>query len=177
MSGSDEAKRLFPYVLSLRFKIALVSLLSLVVTTACSRLRLRGTEEPDVLCYIVAPPTDTPTPVVLCYEVMLPTETPVPGDPALSHTPTPTLTPTPVCYTATPSSTSVPPKTPTVMCYAPPADAGLPALDTDDSRIPLPIPTPTATPTMGTTEARRLLRERLLAEGRFPEDVARRLGG
>ena len=116
MSRSDEAKRLFPDVLSLRFKIALVSLLSLVVTTACSRLRLRGTEEPDVLCYIVAPPTDTPTPVVLCYEVMLPTETPVPGDPALSytHTPTPTLTPTPVCYTPPPSATSVPPQTPTV---------------------------------------------------------------
>lgn len=104
--------------LSLRLKIAAISLLSLVVTTACSRLRLHATPEP--MCYVMVAPTDTPTPIVMCYEMVAPTETP-----------------TPAIF---------------------------------DS--PLPTPTPTSTP-----QARRLLLDRLLVEGRFPEDVARQLAG
>ena len=107
------------YSLSLRAKIAVVSLLSFLVTTACSWLRLRATPTPDVTCYIMVEPTDTPTPVVMCYEVQMPTETP---------TPTPFISPI------------------------------------------SPLPTPTPTP-----EARRLLRERLLTEGRFPRAVAQQL--
>ncbi|MBU0702525.1 MAG: hypothetical protein KKC18_01500 [Chloroflexi bacterium] len=107
--------------LSLRAKIAVVSLLSLLVTTACSWLRLRATPTPQVTCYIMIEPTDTPTPVVMCYEMQMPTETP------------------------------------TLTTFISPLS---------------PLPTPTLTPT---PEARRLLRERLLAEGCFPGDVARQL--
>ena len=181
MSRSDETKCLFLCMLPLRFKIALVSFLSLVVTTACSRLRLRGIEQPDVLCYTVVSPTDTPTPVVLCYEVSLPTDTPTPVcyTPTLpslssSHTPTPTLTPTPLCYTPTPSPTAIsadapllltPGKVSPITCYAPQVDVG-PAV-----HGPVDVTTPVPTP----SEARRLLLEELLAEGRFPRRVARRL--
>jgi hypothetical protein len=180
MSGSDESKRSFLSMLPLRFKIALVSFLSLVVTAACSRLRLRDVEKPDVLCYTAISPTDTPTPAVLCYEVALPTDTPTPvcytATPSLSasHTPTPTLTLTPLCYTATPSPTAIsadtpplltPAETPPVMCYASQPDAGPAVPDPGD------IVTSALTP----SEARRLLLEELLAEGRFPRRVAKRL--
>jgi hypothetical protein len=180
MSGSNETKRSFLSMFPLRFKIALVSFLSLVVTAACSRLRLRGTEEPDILCYTVISPTDMPTPVVMCYEVSLPTDTPTPvcytATPSLSasHTPTSTLTPTPLCYTPTPSPTAIsadapplltPVKVPPVTCYAPQADIGPTVPGPVDAATPVPIP----------SEARRLLLEELLAEGRFPRRVAQRL--
>jgi hypothetical protein len=191
MPGSDETKRSFLCMFPLKLKIALVSFLSLVVTAACSRLRLRGVEQPDVLCYTVISPTDTPTPVVMCYEVSLPTDTPTPvcytatPSPSASHTPTPTLTLTPLCYTATltptplgytptPSPTAIsaddspflpPDKVPPVTCYAPQADVGPAALGPVD--VASPVPTP--------SEARHLLLEKLLAQGRFPLHVARRL--
>lgn len=108
---------------SLRLKIATISALSFVVTTACSSLRLRSPSNPGVMCYIAIAPTDTPTPMVMCYEVLMPTETPTP--------------------------------------------------DTFTSPIsPLPTPAPTST-----LEARRLLLDRLLADGRFPQDVTRQLEG
>jgi hypothetical protein len=75
---------------SLRFKLAVVSFLSFLVTTACSWMRLRATPTPEVLCYVVVAPTDTPTPVVMCYEMVVPTETP---DTFTSPLPTPTTTP------------------------------------------------------------------------------------
>ena len=111
--------------LSLRVKIVLVSLLSFLVTTACSWLRLRPT--PMVTCYEAVAPSDTPTPFVTCYTA-----------------PAPSTTPTPLCYTPTPSPTTF--------------------------TSPLPTPSPSPTP-----EARRLLRDRLLAGGRFPQNVARQL--
>ena len=106
---------------SLRLKIAAISLLSFMMTTACSWLRLRPTARPDVMCYKAVTPTDTPTPVVMCYEVSLPTETP--------------------------------PSTPFTSPISP---------------LPTPAPTPTS-------EARRLLLDKLLAEGRFPGDVTQEL--
>jgi len=107
--------------LSLRLRIAMVSVLSFLVTTACSWLRLRSPSDPNVTCYTAVAPTDPPTPVVLCYEIAAPTETPTP--------------------------------------------------DTFTSPIsPLPTPTPTSTP-----EAHRLLLDRLLAEGRFPQDLTQQL--
>jgi len=117
---SDPARQ--KHLLSLRVKVAVVSLLSFLVTTACSWLRLSGTPTPQITCYIAVEPTDTPTPIVMCYEPQIPTETP-------------TLT----AFTSPLSPLS-------------------------------PLPTPTPTP-----EARRLLQERLLAEGRFPRAVARQL--
>ena len=81
---------------SLRLKIAAISLLSFMVTTACSWLRLRPTAGPDVMCYKAVTPTDTPTPVVMCYEMSLPTET-LPSTTftsPISPLPTPTPTPT-----------------------------------------------------------------------------------
>ena len=99
----------------------MVSVLSFLVTTACSWLRLRSPSDPNVTCYTAVAPTDPPTPVVLCYEIAAPTETPTP--------------------------------------------------DTFTSPLsPLPTPTPTSTP-----EAHRLLLDRLLAEGRFPQDLTRQL--
>ncbi len=105
--------------LSRRIKFAIVSLISFIVTTACSLTQSRTT--PTVLCYTQVGPTHTPTPVVLCYEVVEPTGTPTPFTSPLS---------------------------------------------------PLPTPTPTSTP-----EARRLLLDRLLTEGRLPPDVVRQLEG
>lgn len=107
--------------LSLRLKIAAVSLLSLLVTTACSLLRLRSTPTPVITCYEIVAPTDPPTPFVTCYTAPAPTKTPI-------------------------STTFTSPIS------------------------PLPTPTPTLTP-----EARRILLQKLLAEGRFPHDVAREL--
>jgi hypothetical protein len=80
---------------SLRLKIAAISLLSFMVTTACSWLRLRPTAEPGVMCYKAVTPTDTPTPVVMCYEVSLPTETPPSTTFTSPISPLPTPTPTP----------------------------------------------------------------------------------
>ena len=117
MSNLTEQKR----SLSLRIKITLVSLLSFIVTTACSLSRTRPT--PEVTCYTAIAPTNTPTPEVLCYEMVMPTDTP-----------------TPTTFTSPLS----------------------------------PLPTPTSTPTP-TPEARRLLLDRLLAEGRLPKDVAQQL--
>jgi hypothetical protein len=107
--------------LSRRLRIAMVSVLSFLVTTACSWLRLRSTPDPSVTCYTAVAPTKPPTPVVLCYEIAAPTETS-----------------TPDMFTSPIS--------------------------------PLPTPTPTSTP-----EAHRLLLDRLLAEGRFPQDLTRQL--
>jgi hypothetical protein len=183
LSGPVEPKRSLSF--PLRVRIALISLLSLVVTTACSRLRLRGIEGSDVLCYTVVSPTDTPTPFVICYitrKVELPPDTPTPvcytPTPSLSasHTPTPTLTPTPLCYTPTPSPTAIsadtpplltPAKAPPVMCYVPREDVEPAAPGPVD--VTLPTPTP--------SEARHLLLEELLARGRFPNDVANELEG
>ena len=109
--------------LSFRLRIVTVSVLSFLVTTACSWLRLRSTSDPRVTCYTAVAPTNPPTPVVLCYEIAAPTETPTP--------------------------------------------------DTFTSPIsPLPTPTPTSTP-----QAHRLLLDRLLADGCFPQDVTRQLEG
>lgn len=104
--------------LGLRFKIALISFFSFLVTTACALLR--PTREPSITCYATLPlaPTDTPTPQIVCYVA-----------PPLTETPTPT-----------------------------------------PSTSPLPTPTPTGTP-----QGRDQLLERLLAEGRLPEDVAHEL--
>jgi hypothetical protein len=132
MPNSTEQKR----SLSLRIKIALISILSFIVTTACSLSRTRPT--PEVTCYTAIAPTDPPTPEVLCYEMVI----------EITATPTPTLT----CYTA-------PPPTDTPTTFTSPLS-------------PLPTPTPTPTPT---PEARRLLLDRLLTEGRLPQDVAQRL--
>jgi hypothetical protein len=102
--------------LSLRIKITVISLLSFLVTSACTLLRPRPT--PFVTCYAMVAPTATSTPFVTCYTMPPPTETP---DSTLFTSPL----------------------------------------------SPLPTPTPTATP-----EARRLLLGRLLAENRFPQDIA-----
>ncbi len=88
MSNSTEYKRSFP----VRIKIALVSLLSFIVTTACTLSRTRPT--PEVTCYTAIAPTDPPTPEVLCYEAVI--------EP--TNTPTPTVT----CYTATPTTFTSP---------------------------------------------------------------------
>ena len=132
---ADRIKQKRPF--SLRLKIATVSLLSLIVTTACSLLRSRTTPTPVVMCYEMVAPTDIPTPAVMCYEMVAPTDTPSPFV---------------TCYTAPP-----PTKTPTSTTFTSPLS-------------PLPTPTPTSTP-----EARHLLLDKLLAEGRFPQDVARQL--
>jgi len=79
-----------------------------------------------------------------------PDSTHVPPMP-MCYTPTPTPTPTPRCYTPGPS-------------YAP----------ATTPRPPHPDGTPQTSSTP-TPEARRLLLEQLLAEGRFPQDVARKL--
>jgi hypothetical protein len=60
------------------------------------------------------------------------------------------------------------PPTTTPMCYEPTQMPSTPTPTTFTS--PLPTPTPSPTP-----EARRLLRDKLLAEGRFPQKVARQL--
>jgi hypothetical protein len=181
MSSPVESKRSLPF--SLRVKIAVISLLSLLITTACSLLRLRSNQESGVVRLKVSNPTDTVTPYVMCYEVSLPADTPTPvcytpTPPPLfsSHTPTPTLTPTPLCYTPTPSPVTVSPdaapaltpaKVPPVMCYVPREDVGPVGPGPVDVTVPVPTP----------SEARRLLLEELLAKGRFPDDVANGLEG
>ena len=95
------------------------------------------------------------TPTVTCYEPVVPTDTPEPivmCYTASAPPPTFTPTPTPMCYTPTPL--------PLILTPTP---------DTFTSPLS-PLPTPTLAP-----EARHLLRERLLAEGRFPQGVAREL--
>jgi len=95
------------------------------------------------------PPRDTPTPAPMCYTTTLPaTDTPEPI--GVCYTPTASV--------ETPTSTFPPP-----VCYTP-----TPSPITFVSPLS-PVPTPTP-------EARRLLQERLLAEGRFPQDVVRELG-
>jgi hypothetical protein len=109
--------------ITLRLRITVVSLLSILVATACTMMRQRSTPTPVVLCYKVAMPTEPPTPTIFtCYTA-----------------PPPTASPTPTAFTS-----------------------------------PLPTSTPTSTPT---PEARRLLRERLVAERRFPDGVADDLEG
>jgi len=95
------------------------------------------------------------TPIATCYVPLMPTDTPEPIV---------------MCYTATaPPPTFTP--TPTPMCYTPTAPAPTLTLTPNTFTSPIsPLPTPTPAP-----EARHLLRERLLAEGRFPQDVARQL--
>ena len=115
MSDPTEQKQSF----SLRIKITLISILSFIVTTACSLSRTRPT--PEITCYTAIAPTDPPIPEVLCYEMVM-----------LTDTPTPTTFASPLS----------------------------------------PLPTPTPTPTL---EARRLLLDRLLAEGRLPQDVVQQL--
>ena len=101
----------------LRLRITVVSLLSILVTTACTLTRQRSTPTPVVLCYKGVAPSEPPTPTIFtCYTA-----------------PPPTVSPTPTALTS-----------------------------------PLPTPTPTSTPT---PEARRLLLERLVAEGCFPDGV------
>jgi hypothetical protein len=75
-------------------------------------------------------------------------------------------TPRPLCYTATPSHT--PSVSPT--CYTPTIMS---------PTLPLPSDTPTlsstATPALAPPQARQQLLDRLLSEGRFPEEIARKL--
>jgi len=95
------------------------------------------------------------TPTITCYEPAVPTDTPEPVVMCYTATappPTFTPTPTPMCYTPTPLPLTL---TPTPDTFTSPLS---------------PLPTPTLAP-----EARHLLRERLLAEGRFPQGVAREL--
>ena len=75
--------------------------------------------------------------------------------PSSTHTPLP-----PICYTLTPPMCY----TPTPTCYTP----------TPSPYPPYPVGTPQPSST-AIPEARRLLLEQLLAEGRFPQDVARKL--
>ena len=108
-----------------------------------------------VLSAACSPKPTQRTPTITCYEPAVPTDTP---EPIVT------------CYTATASPPTFTP-TPPPMCYTPtPLPLTLtPTPDTFTSPLS-PLPTPTLAP-----EARHLLRERLLAEGRFPQDVAREL--
>jgi hypothetical protein len=83
---------------------------------------------------------------------------------SVTDTPTPTNTPTWVlCYTPTPSRTPTPnPGT------ARSPSQPVPPLQSSPDRTPQPSPS-------STPEARRSLLERLIAEGRFPQDIARDL--
>ena len=72
------------HALKNRLKIATISLLGLLVPTACI---------PPTTCYVPPPPTDTPTPFVTCYTVPAPTPTPTPFTSPISPLPTPTPTP------------------------------------------------------------------------------------
>jgi hypothetical protein len=76
----------------------------------------------------------------------------------------------PTCYIVTvPTDTPMP----LVTCYTAPPPTETPTPTTFTSPLsPLPTPTPTLTP-----EARRLLMDELLTEGRFPQDVVRQLKG
>jgi hypothetical protein len=73
--------------------------------------------------------------------------------------------PRPLCYTPTPSHTPPTPTcyTPTIMSPTLPLPSDTPTL----SSTPTPVPAP--------PEARQQLLERLLSEGRFPEEIARKL--
>lgn len=108
-----------------------------------------------VISAACSPKPTQKTPTITCYEPAVPTDTP---EPIVT------------CYTATaPLLTFTP--TPTAMCYTPTALP--PTLTPTPSTFtsPLsPLPTPTSM-----SEARHLLRERLLTEGRFPQDVTREL--
>ena len=73
--------------------------------------------------------------------------------------------PPPVTCYVPPAPTDTP--TPFVTCYTAPAPTETPTTFTSPIS---PLPTLTPSP-----EARRLLREKLLAEGRFPDKVARDL--
>jgi len=107
-----------------------------------------------VLSAACSPKPTQETPAIMCYKPAVPTDTPEPIVTCYTATaPPPTFTPTPMCYTPTPPASTL---TPTPTTFTSPIS---------------PLPTPTLAP-----EARRLLRERLLAEGRFPHDVARELG-
>ena len=106
-----------------------------------------------VLSAACSPKPTQKTPTITCYEPAVPTDTPEPIVTCYTASaPPPTFTPTPICYTPTASPR---PFTPTPTTFTSPIS---------------PLPTPTPAP-----EARHLLRERLLAEGRFPQDVARQL--
>ena len=71
----------------LRLKIAAVSLLGLIVPSACA--------SPTPTCYEPQVPTDTPLPQAICYTAPAPTQTPTPFSSPLSPLPTPTPTSTP----------------------------------------------------------------------------------
>jgi len=75
--------------------------------------------------------------------------------------------PTVTCYVP-PAPTDTP--TPFVTCYTAPAPTQTPNTFTSPLSPLSPLPTPTPSP-----EARQLLREKLLTEGRFPDKVARDL--
>jgi hypothetical protein len=80
------------------------------------------------------------------------------------------VVPMPLCYTATPSHTPTP--TPRPMCYTQPP---IPTCYTPTVTPHTQTQSSTATPTPATPQARRQLLDRLLAEGRFPPDIAREL--
>jgi len=74
-----------------RIKLAVASLLGLLIPSACSTVT-------QPMCYVPAPPTDTPTPFVTCYTAPPPAET---------STPTPFTSPlSPLSPLATPPPTS-----------------------------------------------------------------------
>jgi hypothetical protein len=84
----------------------------------------------------------------------------LPSHAQVSYTPTPSSM-SPLCYTPTPSPTTLcytPTPSPFAVCYTP---------------TPSPLP---PSPFTSSKEARRLLLEQLLAEERFPQDIARELG-
>jgi hypothetical protein len=85
----------------------------------------------------------------------------LPAHAQVSPTPTPSPTPSPtiMCYTPTPSHTATP-----LRCYT--------AMPSDMTARPSDAAQPSS---VGTPEARRLLLEQLLAEGHFPQDIARNL--
>jgi hypothetical protein len=94
----------------------------------------------------------------------------------MCYTPTPSHTPTPspMCYTPTPSHTPASP-TPTLRCYTVGPLDSTPNPTLQPSFAPASqdrTPQPPASPT---PEARQELLEKLLAEGRFPRDVASKL--
>lgn len=80
-----------------RLKAGVLSALAFCVTVACSLFERGGGNGGGPGCY-VPPPPPTETPEVTCYEVAAPTDTPTPAVSPLD-------TPTPMCYTPTPSST------------------------------------------------------------------------
>lgn len=90
MSNSTKQR----HSLTLRVRIAVVSLLSFIVSTACSLSRSQSTPTPVIMCYEMIEPSNTPTPRVTCYTAPPPTETPTPTTfTSPLFTPTPTSTP------------------------------------------------------------------------------------